>query len=152
VIRLETSAEVWAALNTHVSAASKSCAQRLRGALNDTKKNDLSAEKYFAKMKTFASELAAAGKPIDDDELLWYVLNGLGNSYNTLVTDVRANPGNSLSDLFDQVQAYDHLHKIDDVSFSSSANIARRGAPPPRGQEPPLRGQDRWRDDHGQDR
>ena len=108
--------------------------QRLRGALNDTKKNDLSAEKYFAKMKTFASELAAAGKPLDDDELIWYVLNGLGSPYNTLVTAVRANPATSLSDLFDQVQAYDRMHKSDDVGFSSSANVARRGQdPPPRG-------------------
>jgi hypothetical protein len=103
VIGLETSAKVWTALNTHVSAASKSRAQRLHGALNDTKKNDLSAEKHFAKMKMFASKLSAAGKPIDDDELLWYVLNGLGNSYNTLVTAVHANPGTSLSDLFDHV-------------------------------------------------
>ncbi|KAK1697167.1 hypothetical protein QYE76_013864 [Lolium multiflorum] len=70
VIGLETSAEVWAALNAHVSTASKSRAQRLRGALNDTKKNDLTAEKYFAKVKTLASELAAAGKPLDEDELI----------------------------------------------------------------------------------
>jgi hypothetical protein len=70
VIGLETSSEVWAALNSHVSDTSKSRVQKLRGALNDTKKHDLSAEKYFAKMKTLASELAAAGKPLDDDELI----------------------------------------------------------------------------------
>ncbi|KAK1614897.1 hypothetical protein QYE76_020414 [Lolium multiflorum] len=74
VIGLETYAEVWAALNAHVSTASKSRAQRLRGALNDTKKNDLTAEKYFAKMKTLASELAAACKPLDEDELICYLI------------------------------------------------------------------------------
>ncbi|KAK1620805.1 hypothetical protein QYE76_026322 [Lolium multiflorum] len=68
VIGLETFAEVWAALNAHVSTASKSRAQRLRGALNNTKENDLTVEKYFAKMKTLASELAAAGKPLDEDD------------------------------------------------------------------------------------
>jgi hypothetical protein len=68
VIWLETSAEVWATLNVHVSTASKSRAQRLRGALNDTKENDLTVEKYFTKMKTLASELAAAGKPLDEDD------------------------------------------------------------------------------------
>jgi hypothetical protein len=66
VIGLETSSRVWAALNSHVSVASKSRVQQLRGALNDTKKHDLSVEKFFAKMKTLASELAAAGKPLDD--------------------------------------------------------------------------------------
>jgi hypothetical protein len=70
-------------------------------------------------MKTLASELAAAGKPLDDDELIWYILNGLGIPNNNLITDVRANPATSLSDLFDQVQAYDRLHKTEDVGFSS---------------------------------
>nr|XP_051218595.1 uncharacterized protein LOC127335897 [Lolium perenne] len=125
VIGLETSAEVWAALIAHVSTASKSRAQRLRGALNDTKKNDLTAEKYFAKVKTLASELAAAGKPLDEDELIWYILHGLGTPYNTLITAVGANPNTTMSELFDQVQAYDRLHKPDDNSFTSSPNVAR---------------------------
>jgi hypothetical protein len=34
----------------------------------------MSSEKYFAKMKTIAQELTAAGKPLDDDELVWYVI------------------------------------------------------------------------------
>ncbi|KAK1647153.1 hypothetical protein QYE76_064958 [Lolium multiflorum] len=61
VIGLETSAEVWASLNSHVAAKSKTRIQQLRSALNDTRKSDLSADKYFAKMKSIASELAAAG-------------------------------------------------------------------------------------------
>ncbi|KAK1629222.1 hypothetical protein QYE76_003537 [Lolium multiflorum] len=77
VIGLETSAEVWDALNTHVSASSKTRVQHLRTALVETKKNTMSAEKYFSKMKTIAQELAATGKPIDDDELVWYVLKNL---------------------------------------------------------------------------
>ncbi|KAK1626914.1 hypothetical protein QYE76_001229 [Lolium multiflorum] len=62
VIGLETSAKVWASLDSHVSAKSKTRIQQLRFALNDTRKSDLSADKYFAKMKSIASELAAAGK------------------------------------------------------------------------------------------
>ncbi|KAK1633192.1 hypothetical protein QYE76_007507 [Lolium multiflorum] len=71
VIGLDTSAETWAAVNTHVSTSSKSRIQHLRAALVETKKNDMSAEKYFSKMQTIAQELAAAGKPLDDDELVW---------------------------------------------------------------------------------
>jgi hypothetical protein len=98
----------------------------------------MSAKKYFAKMKSIGSELAAIGKPLDDDELLWYVLSGLGNSYNNLTTAVRANPGTTLLDLFDQVQAYDNMHKSDEPdSFSSSANVSRRteNRQPPRGSD-----------------
>jgi hypothetical protein len=113
-------------------------------ALVETKKNDMSAEKYFAKMKTIAQELAVAGKPLDDDEIVWHVLKGLGSSYNQLIVAVRANPGTTLADLFSQVEAFDRMLPSDDIGFSSSANLARRGggAPPPHDQD------DRWRDDH----
>jgi hypothetical protein len=79
VIDFETSAEVWAAINAHVSSTSKTRVQQLRSALNDTCKNDPSADKYFAKMKCLAFELTAASKPLDSDELIWYVLKGLGS-------------------------------------------------------------------------
>jgi hypothetical protein len=138
VIGLESSAEVWAAINSHVSVSSKSRVQHLRAALIETKKGDMSADKYFAKMKTLAQELAAAGKPLDDDELVWYVLKNLGEKYKYLVTAVRANPNTSLSDLFNQVQSFDRMDKTDeDTSFTSSAHLARRGG------GAPSRGQDR---------
>ncbi|XP_071676858.1 uncharacterized protein [Lolium perenne] len=152
VVGLESSAEVWEAINAHVSVSSKSRIQHLRTALVETKKNDMSADKYFSKMKGIAQELAAAGKPLDDDELVGYVLTNLGSAYRNLITAVRANPNTTLSDLFNQVQAFDHLHKDEDnTSFTSSANLARRGGgTPSRGRDD--RGQDRWRDDRGQDR
>jgi hypothetical protein len=127
----------------HVFASAKSKIQHLRYALVETKKNDMSAEKYFAKMKTIAQELAVAGKPLDDDEIVWHVLKGLGSSYNQLIVAVRANPGTTLADLFSQVEAFDRMLPSDDISFSLSANLARRGggAPPPRDPD------DRWRDD-----
>jgi hypothetical protein len=96
---LETSAEVWASLDSHVAAKSKTRIQQLRSALNDTRKSDLSADKYFAKMKSIASELAAVGKPLDDDELVYYVLHGLGSQYNSLRVAVRANPNTNLTEL-----------------------------------------------------
>jgi hypothetical protein len=67
---LDTFAEIWAAINAHVSPMSESRVQRLRSAINDTRKNDLPADKYFAKMKSIASELTAVGKPLDADELI----------------------------------------------------------------------------------
>ncbi|KAK1693081.1 hypothetical protein QYE76_009778 [Lolium multiflorum] len=88
VVGLESSAETWTAINAHVSASSKSRVQHLRTALVETKKGDMTADKFFSKMKTIAQELAAAGKPVDDDELVWYVLKNLGGDYNNLITAV----------------------------------------------------------------
>lgn len=36
---------------------------------------------YFAYMRGFADELAAAGKPLQDGELISYILNGLDMEY-----------------------------------------------------------------------
>ena len=140
VIGLESSAEVWAAINALVSSKSRSRIQQIRSALNDMKKNDMSAANYFAKMKNLASELAAAGKPLDDDELIWYILHGFGSSYNSLKTAINANPATSLSDLFNQLQAFDQLHMTEDgtEAFMSSANMVRRGGPDPRNSAPKI--------------
>ena len=95
----------------------------------------MSAEKYIAKMKTIASELAAAGKPLDDEELIWSILHGLDGAYNNLKTAIRANPNTTLTDLYSQLQAFDQMNQpSDNEVFLSSANVARRSAtePPPR--------------------
>jgi hypothetical protein len=62
VTGLDTAAEVWASLKELVSSKSRSRIQSLRGALQNTKKGTLSAEKYVAKKKAIAAELAVAGK------------------------------------------------------------------------------------------
>jgi hypothetical protein len=54
-------------------------------------------------MKCITAELAAAGKLLDDDELLYYVLQGLGNHYNNLYTALNANPNTTLAELLTQV-------------------------------------------------
>jgi hypothetical protein len=152
VVGLDSSAAAWAALNTHVSGQSKTRIQQLRSALNDTRKGDMSAEKYVAKMKCIAAELATVGKPLDDDELVFYFLQGLGSHYNNLRTAVNANPNTTVAELLTQVQAFDRQHKSDEPGFTSSANVARRDTRPrhddhrPRQEE---RQEDRTRyDDH----
>ncbi|KAK1685362.1 hypothetical protein QYE76_046210 [Lolium multiflorum] len=72
-VGLESSAQVWLKINTMFSTASRSKVNHLRDALNSTKKLELSATAYFAKMKGFCSELTAMGKPVDDDELVGYI-------------------------------------------------------------------------------
>jgi hypothetical protein len=76
--------------------------------LNNTKKNSLAADQFFAKMKGYASELAAAGKPVEEDEMIGYIVNGLDKTYNSLVSSVE-NPATTitLDDLFGMVSSHD---------------------------------------------
>jgi hypothetical protein len=81
-------------------------------------------------MKCIAAELAAAGKSLDDDELLYYVLQGLGSHYNNLRTTLNANPNTTLAELLTQIQAFYRQHTTEEPGFTSSANMARRDTRP----------------------
>ncbi|KAK1644774.1 hypothetical protein QYE76_062579 [Lolium multiflorum] len=162
-------AEAWSAINAMFKTTSRTKAQHLREKLNETKKLSMTADTYYTKMKGFASELSALGKPVEDDEMLGYLLHGLDKGeYNALITSVNANPGTTLDDFYEQLSSYDMRNGVEENGeFVSFANLARHGreqqqrsrgrTPPPRGRTPdpaPYRGgggggyRDRD-DDHG---
>ncbi|KAK1678516.1 hypothetical protein QYE76_039364 [Lolium multiflorum] len=103
VVGLEHTSEVWATVEDIFSSQSRAKVNMLRGALSNTKKLDHTATQYIAKMKGFVSELAAAGKHVDDDELKGYILNGLDGDYNPLVASINAVPSTTLNDLCAQL-------------------------------------------------
>lgn len=53
--------------------------------LVNCKKGGLTAAAYYAKMKALGDELAAAGRPVDDEEMVTFILVGLDFDYNPLV-------------------------------------------------------------------
>jgi hypothetical protein len=61
---------VWRVITKLFASQPRTRINHLRGALNNTKKNELSAPAYFAKMKSICSEHAAVGKPSLADESL----------------------------------------------------------------------------------
>jgi hypothetical protein len=87
-------------------------------------------------MKIFASELAAAGKPLDEDELVWYLIHGLDpRHYNALIKYVQGNSSTTCQDLYNLLEVYDQRNAPEDPGFQSSANIDRHDrdmGPPPR--------------------
>ena len=78
----------------------------LRMQLATSKKGSQTAAAYYAKVKAIGDELATAGRPVPDEELVTFILAGLNFDYNPLVSSVlaRATPI-SLSDLYAQLLA-----------------------------------------------
>ncbi|XP_071683505.1 uncharacterized protein [Lolium perenne] len=108
VLSAESSAEAWSMIDAMFKTAARSKTQHLRSQLNDTKKLSMSADDYFTKMKGFASELAAIGKPLDDDELVGYLLRGLDKDhYNSLITNINGKSDTTLDEFFGQLSSYD---------------------------------------------
>jgi hypothetical protein len=50
--------------------------------------DELSVTSYFLSMHGYADEMAAIGKPLDDDDIVSYILNCLDADYNLLIKQV----------------------------------------------------------------
>jgi hypothetical protein len=61
-------------------SASNAKISHLQTALNNTKKKDMTAKQYISKMSGFRSEIAAARKIIDDEEMIGNITAGLDNT------------------------------------------------------------------------
>lgn len=123
-----TAAQAWASLNSMFGSQSRARMIQLRGRLASTRKGDLSAAAYYSKMKGFADELAAAGKPLSDEDFIPYLLTGLDQDYNSFVENVssRTDPI-SLGDMYAQFLAAEARIELQNSHYQSSANAAARG-------------------------
>ncbi|WVZ57430.1 hypothetical protein U9M48_007816 [Paspalum notatum var. saurae] len=131
---LTSAAEVWGTLETLYSARSRARVTNLRMQLSTLKKGTMTVAAYYAKMKAIGDELAAAGNPVGDDEMVSFILSGLDFDYNPIVSSVlsRIEPI-TLSELYSQILAFEtRLQMFQDQNssssqFQSSANAATRG-------------------------
>lgn len=80
-------------------------------------------------MCTLADEMAAAGKPIDDDELLTYIITSLNMEFNLVVTSLLARKESvTVSEAYSQLLAFETRMEIMGNGHSgSSVNTANRG-------------------------
>ena len=109
VTAITTTCELWVALSGMFSSQSLSRVNNIRTSLVNAQKGNKTVTTYFAEMRGFADELAATGKPLQDDELISYILHGLDMDYQPLVSalDARITPV-SLDELFSMLSNFDH--------------------------------------------
>jgi hypothetical protein len=100
-------------------------------ALATTQKGYLTVVEYISKMKILADDMASAGKKLDNEHLISYILAGLEAEYNSVVSSIagRVEPI-SLAELYSQLLAYENRLNLQlggQGLSSSSANNALRG-------------------------
>jgi hypothetical protein len=100
--------EAWETLAGAFAATSFARSSSLRQQLAEMKKRDMSVTVYFTKMKALADELMSIGQPLQDSELISYILAGLPQEYDALyeVVNLRTTPM-PIRDLYAQLQATD---------------------------------------------
>jgi hypothetical protein len=93
----------------------------LRNQLVDTRKGDRSVTLYFSTMRRYVDEMTAAGKPLDDDDVVSYIFNGLDADYNSLIEHV-----NDMTDLISPKALYSRLHDTEAYLTSKRRNRKSR--------------------------
>ena len=150
VSRCVTAADAWGMLADLYSSQTRARAVNTRIALATTKKHHLSVSDYYAKMSSYADDLAASGSPLRDDELVAYLLAGLDEEYNPIFTAVVARVDPVTPDeLYSQLLSFEQHTALqsNNSGGSSSAMAASRsgGLSGGRGFGGPSRGTSRGR-------
>lgn len=97
-------------------------------ALATTSKGVSSIIEYFTKMKSLAYEMASAGRKLEDEELVSYILTGLDQEFDSVVAAVstRVEPI-TVNELYAQLVAHKQRIEVRGGGQHSSANMASRG-------------------------
>jgi hypothetical protein len=124
-----TAAAAWREIECMFSSQTRARIVNTRIVLSTTKKGDMTMVGYFTKMRQLGDEMVAAGRRLDDDELIEYILAGLDYDYNPAVSAVLVRPEPiSLSELYSNLLAFKtRLDLIGHESTPSSANMVCRG-------------------------
>lgn len=90
----------------------------------------MTATEYFNKMKNYGDEMAAAGRPLKEDELVDYILTGLDEEFSPLVSAlITRAEAVMLDELFSQLLAFEtHIELLyGGRQHGGSANFSGRG-------------------------
>jgi hypothetical protein len=121
-----TSAETWTVIEGNFTSARKARTINSRIVLATTKKGELSIVDYIDKMRNLSDELTAAGKPIDDDDLISYILSGLDYEYNSIVTTLVMKDNLTIAEAYSQLLSFEQRVELQ-CSTERYANIATHG-------------------------
>jgi hypothetical protein len=122
----ETPREVWKLLEQTYASRSKARVVNTRMALATTQKGNMSISEYLAKMKSFAYDMASAGKPLEEEELVSYILAGLDFDYDPIVSVIvaRVEPI-SIGELYSQLLSFEAHWELSQGGHQPSTNAAR---------------------------
>jgi hypothetical protein len=82
----QTSQQVWTSLATKFASSTRSHVSHLKRQLQTLKQGSKTCSEYLKTAQSWSNQLVAIGKPIDDEDLISYIISGLNPSFNAFVT------------------------------------------------------------------
>jgi hypothetical protein len=104
----KTAVAAWKTIEHAFGSHTRARAVNTRMALVNTQKGNMSISEYVNKMCALGDEMTSVGKPLDDEEMVSYILAGLDFEYNPVVSAVvtQVEPF-SLNELYGQLLSYE---------------------------------------------
>jgi hypothetical protein len=132
VTRCTTSRSAWTTLETLFTSQSRARTMQVHYQLATLKKESSSVADYFQRFQSLTDSLATVGQPVNDFEMVAFLLAGLGPDYDPFVTSVttRVEPlsGEEIyGHLLSHELRLEHHHSSIDLSVTG-AHYAARGA------------------------
>lgn len=123
---LNTSQQVWNCLASHSALQSQSRVAHLKHQLQSLCQGNRTCSGFLQMAKTWSDQLAIAGKPFIEDDLISYILSGLNPFFHAFITSyLFASQDNSLT--FGEFQTELLIHKVIVTSNNSNANQETSG-------------------------
>lgn len=84
----KTTTAVWAAVEVIFSSQTKGRTMNILIALAAPQKGSSTMAEYLSKMRSLTDDVAAAGKPLDNDLFISHVFTGVDSDYNHIATAI----------------------------------------------------------------
>lgn len=122
-----TAKGAWAAIQGLFVSQSRAKIISTRMALATATKGISTISEYFTKIKTLADEMAAAGRKLEDEEVVSYVLTGLDRDFDSVVSAIAARiEPISVSELLAQLISHEERLELHNEGNQSSVNLAAK--------------------------
>jgi hypothetical protein len=120
-------AQAWSAVENMFTAQMRARTMNMRLALTTTKKGSMTIAEYFGKMKSLSDEMAAAGKQLDEKEIVANILNGLDGDLNPVMSALVTRAELTLvGEVYAQLLSFETRLEFEDGT-DASINSANRG-------------------------
>lgn len=124
VLHLQTSHQVWQILEKRFTSVSRSHIHQLKNQLQTVHKKSSSMEVYLSQIKEISDQLALAGTPVDDEDLVFLTLKGLPDEYDSFKTSIRTRSEEvSMADLC-SLLCSEEIHVETKLKHSSSDHLS----------------------------
>ncbi|GKU88975.1 hypothetical protein SLEP1_g3180 [Rubroshorea leprosula] len=129
-----TAQHAWETLANLYANRSRARVLTLKERLHNMRREGRSVSEYLRTLKAVADELGTIDRPLSDDDLTIYILNGLGPEFREIAASLRTRDTSlSFDDLHDRLVAHEESLRWEDTKLASTpftAHFARAATTP----------------------